>query len=156
MFAILTHTSILWQITSTTNYSRKELLNRKQIPRRQYRTIPETFSLESKTPLKKPTLYQQSSRGRGKKKKQRKKTPQKPQQCQSYAKMASSRKHMEYCQKNYLLPELFKILLVTKSSSVYRRSITRTSLFHKSILNADEDHPVSSTREDIYLSLIHI
>lgn len=63
MRVILIHISILWQIIWPTYHNRKELLNGKQITRRQYRTITEMLSLKSKTPFKKPTLYQQSSRG---------------------------------------------------------------------------------------------
>lgn len=121
--------------------------------------ITEMFSLESQLLLKSQHYTSKAlEEGRGGKRNEQK-TPQNPN-VSLYEKMASSRKHtvlpgrqvpvLHKQNKNYLLPELFKILLVTKSSSVYKLSTTRTSLFHKPILNADEDHPVSSTREDIY------
>jgi len=40
-----------------------------------------------------------------------------------------------------------------KPSSGYTVSTISTDLFHKPILNTSEDHPSSSTREDIYKQL---
>lgn len=99
------------------------------MPRMQYSLITETFSLESKTLFKKPTLCQQIlGTGRtGGKRGQTRDTQHETQtktnkqtKIQSCAKTISSRKPRESCQKkkNQLLPELFKILSITKSSSV--------------------------------------
>lgn len=113
--------------------------------------ITETFSSEFKTPLKKPTLYQQSSGGGGGGGVEtNKQNPQNPNNVSHTQRWLLVESTWSAARKNYLLPALFKILLVTKSSSVHRPPTTRTSLFHKPILNTDEDHPISSTKEDIH------